>query len=645
MASPPLRVCGGWSAWWAAGGCQGIIRGGVSLGVRHGAAASVRHVHRRHLWRREPWHCTTTSSSCARSGRRRRQWPLPRHNQHVYDHARVQYHLRASLSTSHAATADTATATRGRREETRREEKREWTGTATGTGACSRNFLGDSTWGVQQTDARQALVFSSPSNRAAWERQAGASARGGQCEAGMTGEIGDASSSAASPSTASARLFADVCCEAQTIPLPKAPVQLQDMRQRVTGVFLPEGFPHSVRAGFAGYCGWQFLQIVCGTAGSVLSTQAMLFALGLGSGAVPLAAAINWVLKDGLGQFGGMLYAAIVGTRFDEDPKRHRLLSTVLMQASCFLEVLTPLVPHLFLPLASISNFGKNVSFLAAGATRAQFRLSFLRNANLGDATAKITSQSILASLIGTAAGIAVSSQTGADPMTVLVAFAPLAAVSVFSTYKSCQMVPLQSLNVQRCELILQAVLPDMVAEWRRSGTVSQSLQTRVTPEMLASKERFVWKRPRVLGVDVDLQPPLHRALQQYGKEFMARVFFPLVQRFNHPAYLLGITPEAKQQVALWYTSHATPSDMLKGFVHATAVRLVLEEQRCSGRDVNQDVGGTEQELEAALQPFANVAHEPLTRALHDWGWQPDNVQFVHGSFVCTTMHHDPRGT
>ena len=33
--------------------------------------------------------------------------------------------------------------------------------------------------------------------------------------------------------------------------------------------------------------------------------QALLYAIGLGAGAIPMAAALNWVIKDGLGQLGG----------------------------------------------------------------------------------------------------------------------------------------------------------------------------------------------------------------------------------------------------------------------------------------------------------------------------------------------------
>ena len=37
--------------------------------------------------------------------------------------------------------------------------------------------------------------------------------------------------------------------------------------------------------------------------------QAMFHSVGLGAGALPVAAVVNWVLKDGIGQLGGVLFA------------------------------------------------------------------------------------------------------------------------------------------------------------------------------------------------------------------------------------------------------------------------------------------------------------------------------------------------
>lgn len=89
-----------------------------------------------------------------------------------------------------------------------------------------------------------------------------------------------------------------------------------------------------------------------------------------------------------------------------------------------------PVRRHLFLLLASLANVGKNVSWLASSATRAQMHLSLTKHANIGDLTAKITSQSIAASLVGTAVGIGASYITGAEAASIMMAFLPLSAIS-----------------------------------------------------------------------------------------------------------------------------------------------------------------------------------------------------------------------
>jgi hypothetical protein len=67
--------------------------------------------------------------------------------------------------------------------------------------------------------------------------------------------------------------------------------------------FFPD--PDGVTPEYVDYCRWRFTQRVASSALSVLATQQMLFAVGLGAKrALPTAAALNWVLKDGLGRLG-----------------------------------------------------------------------------------------------------------------------------------------------------------------------------------------------------------------------------------------------------------------------------------------------------------------------------------------------------
>jgi hypothetical protein len=43
----------------------------------------------------------------------------------------------------------------------------------------------------------------------------------------------------------------------------------------------------------------------------VISTQALLSALGMGTGSLPIAATLNWIIKDGFGLLGGVFYTSL----------------------------------------------------------------------------------------------------------------------------------------------------------------------------------------------------------------------------------------------------------------------------------------------------------------------------------------------
>jgi hypothetical protein len=87
-------------------------------------------------------------------------------------------------------------------------------------------------------------------------------------------------------------------------------------------MFLPRNYPYSVTDDYIRFTTFQFVQSVTGTIAGTVSTQAMLHALGLGAGlSMGLAATTNWIIKDGFGLLGGVLYAGLMGSRFDAAPK------------------------------------------------------------------------------------------------------------------------------------------------------------------------------------------------------------------------------------------------------------------------------------------------------------------------------------
>ena len=83
--------------------------------------------------------------------------------------------------------------------------------------------------------------------------------------------------------------------------------------------------------------------------------QALLSAVGVGAGgtSLPLAATLSWVLRDGVGQGGGILFAATM-KNFDAKAKSANWWGVIIMQLATAIELSTPFFPWLFLPLAGL---------------------------------------------------------------------------------------------------------------------------------------------------------------------------------------------------------------------------------------------------------------------------------------------------
>uniref|UniRef100_M0ZSM8 mRNA, clone: rafl24-09-C04 n=1 Tax=Solanum tuberosum TaxID=4113 RepID=M0ZSM8_SOLTU len=128
--------------------------------------------------------------------------------------------------------------------------------------------------------------------------------------------------------------------------------------------------PREVSRNYLEYVKWKFVHRVSSSALQVLATQAMLRAIGIGnSHSLPLAAALNWVLKDGLGRLCRCIYTASLASSFDTNLKRVRFCTSVLFSLSIGVELLTPVFPQYFLILASIANIAKQISLACYLAT------------------------------------------------------------------------------------------------------------------------------------------------------------------------------------------------------------------------------------------------------------------------------------
>lgn len=104
------------------------------------------------------------------------------------------------------------------------------------------------------------------------------------------------------------------------------------------------------------------------------------------------AAAYTWVLKDGLGQLGAIIFAGRFGKNFDADIKKWRLMSVAVLNLAFWIEITTLAFPKYFLIIAATANMGKNICFMLSSASRASINLRFAKNNNIADIQGKAVS-------------------------------------------------------------------------------------------------------------------------------------------------------------------------------------------------------------------------------------------------------------
>ncbi|GJX35159.1 protein root UVB sensitive 1, chloroplastic, partial [Tanacetum coccineum] len=201
-------------------------------------------------------------------------------------------------------------------------------------------------------------------------------------------------------------------------------------------LMLPEGYPESVTSDYLEYSVWRSVQGVAAQVSSVLATQSLLYAVGLGKGAIPTAAAVNWVLKDGIGYLS-KIFLSKFGRHFDVNPKGWRLFADFLENAAFGMEIVTPAFPHLFVPIGAAAGAGRSAAALIQAATRSCFYAGFAAQRNFAEVIAKGEAQGMVSKSIGIMLGIALANCIQASTPLALASFG-----LVFGEYLLSGLVP-----------------------------------------------------------------------------------------------------------------------------------------------------------------------------------------------------------
>ncbi|KAI3497568.1 hypothetical protein L1887_40286 [Cichorium endivia] len=318
---------------------------------------------------------------------------------------------------------------------------------------------------------------------------------------------------------------------------------------------VPEGFPDSVSPSYVPYMTWRALKHFFGGAMGVFTTQALLHSVGVSkSQAMPGAVAINWIIKDGSGRIGKMLFSR-QGKKFDYDLKQLRLSGDLLMELGAGVELATAAAPHLFLPLACAANVAKNVAAVTSTSTRTPIYKAFARGENIGDVTAKGECVGNVADLLGTGLSIIIAKRNPS----LFTTFALLSCGYLYSSYREVKSVVLHTLNRARFSVAVESFL--------KTGCVPNLQEG----NMMETVFNFPWckDRPIVLG-------------SRFKDAFQdAKSFYDVEPVFEKERYVVAYNP-SKGNIYAVLKDEAKSDDILKAAFHAHVLLHIIRSSKSS---------------------------------------------------------------
>ncbi|CAI0376793.1 unnamed protein product [Linum tenue] len=353
---------------------------------------------------------------------------------------------------------------------------------------------------------------------------------------------------------------------------PQAPVE--ELVSFIRSYVVPEGFPDSVTPSYVPYMTFRALKHFFGGAMGVFTTKTLLNAVGVAhKQAIPGAVAINWILKDGAGRVGKMLFAR-QGKKFDYDLKQLRFTGDLLMELGAGVELATAAFPHLFLPMACAANVAKNVAAVTSTSTRTPIYKAFAKGENIGDVTAKGECVSNIADLLGTGLSIWL---TRRNP-SLVTTFSLLSCGYLLSSYQEVRSVVLHTLNRARFSVAVESFL--------KTGRVP-SLQDGNAREKIFSPPGLK-EGPIVLG------PRFKDAFQDPSSYLAIEPFF------ENERYLVTYNP-SKDKVYALLKDQAKADDILKAAFHAHVLLHSVHSAQDSRRSSSQKVHDQDKTLSYIL--------------------------------------------
>jgi hypothetical protein len=223
--------------------------------------------------------------------------------------------------------------------------------------------------------------------------------------------------------------------------------------------FFPEGYPASVSDDYLEYQTWDTIQAFASSISGSLATKAVLEGVGVGDGnATSLAATITWLMRQGAGMVGQIIFTWIQGSDLDHNCKRWRLFADVLNDSAMCLELSGPLwPPFITQTILCFASVGRSLVGVAGGATRTAITQHQAKSGNISDVAAKDGSQETLVNLVALIVNLIVLPHVSENIALTWILFFGLTILHLYANFKAVSSLCFETLNKDRLLLAVKS--------------------------------------------------------------------------------------------------------------------------------------------------------------------------------------------
>lgn len=333
-------------------------------------------------------------------------------------------------------------------------------------------------------------------------------------------------------------------------------------------MFLPAGYPDSVSKDYLTFQCWDTLQAMCSYLRGVLATQSVLQSVGVGDDkATPLAAALQWVLRDGSGMIGGLAFAYVVGPKFDMNVKRWRLFADVINDIGLTLDMVAPYFSSLVTEVLCVSSVCKTMCGVAAGSTRSSLMTHFAKRDNMADCAAKEGSQETAVKLFGLVFGMYFANAVNASPKSVWVAFILLTLVHVYANFHAVSCLCIPTTNRPRTLVLIERYLQTDANTSKDTPTKHGDNSANPFAIRSVNQVEPVFTDPKLPIARIVMGAQLHQAVLSHQE------LDRLIQIYSDEGYLLTARDD---HVFVVFQAEMTPRDELRAFFQAVLVLQIV---------------------------------------------------------------------